>query len=61
MAQWVKDLGDTVDASSIPGWRKIPSPLEKEMATHSGIFCLGNPRDRRAWLAPPWGRRVRNN
>ena len=24
-------------------------PLEKEMATHSSIPCLGNPMDRGAW------------
>jgi len=24
-------------------------PLEKEMATHSSILCLGNPRGREAW------------
>ena len=32
-------------------------PLEKEMATHSSISCLGNPTDRGAWRATysPWG------
>ena len=26
-------------------------PLEKEIATHSSISCLGNPMDRGAWRA----------
>ena len=30
-------------------------PLEKEMATHSSILCLGNPMDSGAWQVP-WGR-----
>ena len=30
------------------GWE---DPLEKEMATHSSIFCLGNSTDRGAWWA----------
>ena len=30
------------------GWE---DPLEKEMATHSSIFCLDNPMDRGAWWA----------
>ena len=34
-------------------------PLEKEMATHSSISCLGNPMDRGAWRATysPQGRK----
>ena len=33
---------------------RVPSlgqevPLKKEVATHSSIFCLGSPMDRRAW------------
>ena len=35
---WVQSLG----------WE---DPLEKKIATHSTIFCLGNPMDRRAWWA----------
>ena len=35
---WVQSLG----------WE---DPLEKEMATHSSIFCLDNPMDRGAWWA----------
>ena len=27
------------------------NPLEEDMATHSSISCLDNPRDRRAWWA----------
>ena len=30
-------------------------PLEKEMATHSSISCLGNPMDRGAWQATVQG------
>ena len=30
-------------------------PLEKEMATHSGILAWGNPKDRRAWQAAVHG------
>ena len=30
------------------GWE---DPLEKEMATHSSIFCLDNRMDRGAWWA----------
>jgi len=29
-------------------------PLEKEMATHSGIFAWKNPMDRGTWYSP-WG------
>ena len=29
--------------------------LEKEMAIHSSIFCLGNSMDRGAWWAPVHG------
>ena len=29
--------------------------LEKEMATHSSIFCLENPMDRGAWQATVHG------
>ena len=29
--------------------------LEKEMATHSSIFCLENPRDRGSWWAAIYG------
>ena len=29
--------------------------LEKEMATHSSVFCLENPRDRGAWWASVYG------
>ena len=35
---WVQSLG----------WE---DPLEKEMATHSSVLCLGNPIDRGAWQA----------
>ena len=36
--------------------------LEKEMATHSSISCLGNPMDREAWWATVHGvTRVRHN
>ena len=30
------------DAGSVP---RLGRPLEKEMATNSSIFCLGNPKD----------------
>ena len=30
-------------------------PLEKEIATHSSISCLGNPMDRGAWKATVHG------
>ena len=30
------------------GWE---DPLEKEMATHSSIFAMGNPMDRGVWQA----------
>ena len=30
MAQWVKDLGDTVDAISVPGCRRIPLPWRRK-------------------------------
>ena len=30
-------------------------PLEKEMATHSSIFQVGNPMDRRTWWATVHG------
>ena len=30
------------------GWE---DPLEKKMATHSGILCLENPMDRGAWCS----------
>ena len=33
------------DAGSIP---RLGRPLEKEMATHSSVHCLGNPTDRGA-------------
>ena len=39
---------DLRDLGSIPGWE---NPLEKEMATHSSISCLGNPTDRGTWQA----------
>ena len=29
--------------------------LEKEMATHSSILCLTNPKDRGAWWAAVYG------
>ena len=29
--------------------------LEKEMATHSSVSCLENPRDRGAWWAAVYG------
>ena len=29
--------------------------LEKEMATHSSVLCLENPRDRGAWQAAVYG------
>ena len=29
--------------------------LEKEMATHSSVLCLENPRDREAWWAALYG------
>ena len=29
--------------------------LEKEMATHSSVLCLENPRDRGAWWAAVYG------
>ena len=35
-----------------PGQR---DPLDKEMATHSSISCLGNPMDRGAWQATVQG------
>ena len=35
---WVQSLG----------WE---DPLEKEMATHSSVLCLENPRDGGAWWA----------
>ena len=34
------------------GWR---DPLEKEMATHSSMSCLGNPMDKGAWRATVHG------
>ena len=34
------------------GWE---DPLEKEMATHASISCLGNPMDRWAWWATGHG------
>ena len=41
------------------GWE---DPLEKEMATHSSIFCLQNPMDRGAWKATTMGvTRVRHD
>ena len=41
------------------GWE---DPLEKEMATHSSIFCLQNPTDRGAWKATTMGvTRVRHD
>ena len=30
-------------------------PLEKEMATHSSVLALENPRDGRAWWAAVYG------
>ena len=37
-------------------------PLEKEIATHSSISCLGNSMDRGAWQATVQGAaRVRHN
>ena len=39
---WVQSLGQK-DA------------LKEEMATHSSIFCLGNPMDREAWQATVCG------
>ena len=36
------------DVSLIPG---LEDPLEKEMATHSGILALENSMDRGAWQA----------
>ena len=41
------------------GWE---DPLEEEMATHSGIFCLENSVDREAWWAQSMGlQRVRHD
>ena len=34
------------------GWE---DPLEKGLATHSNILCLGNPMDRGAWRATVHG------
>ena len=49
MAQWQRILL-TMQEIGIPslGWEDL---LEKEMATHASIFCLGNPLDRGAWRA----------
>ena len=45
----VKDLpANAGDSGSIPASGRS---LEKEMATHSSIFCLGNRMDRGAWRA----------
>ena len=51
----VKNLPvNTGDVGSVP---ELEDPLEKEMATHSNILCLGNPMDRGSWRATysPWG------
>ena len=37
---------------SIPGWGR--SPGEKN-GSPLYYFCLGNPKDRRAWWLSPWG------
>ena len=34
------------------GWK---DHLEKEMATHSGIFAWEIPMDKGGWQASPWG------
>ena len=38
---------DAGNMGSVPGWGR--SPLEEEMATHSGILVWKNPMDREAW------------
>ena len=43
---------DTRDTGSIPGQE---DPLEKKMATHSGILAWRIPMDRRAWQATVHG------
>ena len=55
MAQWFKKKkkenlpANAGDVGSIPGSGRFP--LEKEMATHSHIFFLGNSMDRGPWRA----------
>ena len=43
---------DAGDAGSIP---QAEDTLEKDMATHSSIFCLGNPMGRETWWATVHG------
>ena len=50
--------GDTEDAGSIP--RSGRSPGEGNGYTLQ-CPCLGNPMERGAWWATPWGRRVEHD
>ena len=49
----VKNLpANAGDVGSIPG---LEDPMEEEMATHSSVLTLGNPRDGGAWWASVYG------
>ena len=51
MAEWVKNLRDTVDVSLICGLGKSPG---KGNGNPLQYICLGNPMETGTWLAPPW-------
>ena len=41
--------GDAGDMGLITGPGRSPGEMETEIATHSGVSCLGDPMDRGAW------------
>ena len=47
--------GDAGDMGLITGPGRSPGEMETEIATHSGVSCLGDPMDRGAWWAPVHG------
>ena len=46
------NAGDTGDMGSVPGLGRSPGEGNGNPLQYS---CLGNPMDRRAWWASPWG------
>ena len=46
------NAGDARDTSSIPGLGRCPGEGNGNTLQYS---CLGNPMDRGAWKASPWG------
>ena len=53
MTQIVKNL-PVMQETQVPSLGQ-EDPLEKEMAIHFSILCLGNPTDRGAWWASVHG------